>query len=144
MNSETGNSTGHCLYRSGYKYQLAEDYSLTVDIHCVAIDTDFAALNSSGRLIIRSGYAWDGPSGPTFDTPTFMRGSLVHDAIYQLIRLGLLPAESRVMADRELWRICREDGMCSIRAWWVYHGVRLFGGASASADGIREIRQAGL
>ena len=62
------------------------------------------------------GYGRDGPSGPTLDTRDFIRGSLVHDALYQLMREGLLDHS-----------IHREDGMTALRAWWVYQGVRLFG-----------------
>jgi hypothetical protein len=76
---------------------------------------------------------WDGPSGPTIDSLTFMRGSLVHDALYQLMRENHLNhSEYREPADRVLQKICKEDGMWSLRAWWVYHGVRLF--ADPAAD----------
>lgn len=79
-------------------------------------------------LIVKAGYAWDGPSGPTIDTLNFMRGSLVHDALYQLMRLGHLDKNTyRIFADRELQRICNEDGMWRIRAQFVYWGVRIGG-----------------
>ena len=72
-------------YRSGYKYQLVEEYQVRVSlIPENDIKTDFIELSTEGMLIIKKGYAWDGPSGPTIDTPNFMRGSLVHDALYQL------------------------------------------------------------
>lgn len=91
----------------------------------VAIE-GFIILSSSGLLTISKGYAWDGPSGPTIDTKTFMRGSLVHDALCQLMRMKLLPITLKDYADRSLQRICKEDGMCRFRAWYVYWGVRLF------------------
>ena len=57
-----------------------------------------------------------------------MRGSLVHDALYQLMRRGLLNyKEDREPADRILYQICREDGMSRIRAKMVYLGVHWFG-----------------
>ena len=80
------------------------------------------------------GYAWDGPSGPTFDTPAFMRGSLIHDALYQLIREKHLRPEFRVVADKILYDILREDGMSLIRAKIAYRGVRWFGGYAARPD----------
>ncbi len=119
-------------YRSGYKYQLAADYSEMVDIRPQdPIDTEFISLTPDGMLYINQGYAWDGPSGPTIDTRNFMRGSLVHDALYQLIRENHLPAGARAQADAELKRICRKDGMCKIRAWYVYRGVRRAAGFAA-------------
>lgn len=119
-------------YRDGYKYQLAEDYSVQIPFAPEAdIKTDFVALNRLGVLTIFMGYAWDGPSGPTIDTDNFMRGSLVHDALYQLMREGKLSQEHRRAADKLLQDICVEDGMSRVRAWWVYEGVRFGGGPSA-------------
>ena len=118
-------------YTEGYKYQLAEDYHVVIDIRPhVPVSTRYIRLGQDGSLFIRQDYAWDGPSGPAIDTPNFMRGSLVHDVLYQLIRAGLLDDSYRARADAILHEICREDGMSAIRAWWVHLGVR-FGGSAA-------------
>ena len=116
-------------YRSGYKYQLHRAHVDRVDIRPAApVVTDWVSLNLDGTLTVRGGYAWDGPSGPSLDTPSFMRASLVHDALYQLMRLGALDAQRwRAAADREMRRMCREDGMSWLRAWWVHQAVRWFG-----------------
>jgi hypothetical protein len=116
-------------YKDGYKYQLQESYSLDISIHpSELLANDYIALDPAGQLRLAKGYAWDGPSGPTLDTANFMRGSLVHDALYQLMREGLLDhTVHREAADRILQSLCREDGMTALRAWWVYQGVRLFG-----------------
>ncbi|MDD4060552.1 MAG: hypothetical protein PHW08_07635 [Kiritimatiellae bacterium] len=117
------------FYKGGYKYQLKVDYSVSISIHPPKpIQTEYVSLDSSGQLTMKNGYAWDGPSGPTIDTPSFMRGSLVHDALYQLMRENCIDHDTcRDVADRTLQAICIEDGMWRIRAWWVYQGVRLFG-----------------
>lgn len=119
-------------YKDGYKYQLVESYTVTVPIQPTKnIDTDYIALTKKGELTIKKGYAWDGPSGPTVDTQNFMRGSLVHDALYQLMRNDLLNKRShRKEADKLLRAMCQEDGMTAIRAWWVYQGVHRFGDPS--------------
>jgi len=105
------------------------------------IQTDYIDLGADGRLVIRKGYAWDGPSGLTIDTSTFMRGSLVHDALYQLIRHGFISNDEwREQADKEMRRICREDGMFRIRAWWVYWAVRWCGGKAASKESQKEVK----
>lgn len=124
-------------YREGYEYQLIEDYQVQTSIkpESWAI-CSFIKLDSSGYLTIKEGYAWDGPSGPAIDTKNFMRGSLVHDALYQLMREKLLDYGWRKEADRELVRLCKEDGMSSIRAAWVYSGVR-FGGGPAATEPVR-------
>ena len=121
-------------YNDGYKYQLKEEYSQVIGIKPVAdIVTDYVQLDRQGTITIKNGYAWDGPSGPTFDTPSFMRGSLVHDALYQLMRGSFLDHKiHRDAADCILRDICLEDGMWRARAWWVYQAVRRF--ADPAAD----------
>ena len=86
------------------------------------------SLSATGQLAIAAGYAWDGASGPAINTHTILRGSLVHDALYQLIRLGIVNPEDRQQVDQLLRTLCLEDGMWSFRAWWVYLAVRQFGG----------------
>jgi len=129
-------------YKSGYKYQTWADYAVQTEIKGYNVDIPFVTLRPSGVLFISQNYSWDGPSGPALDTKNFMRGSLIHDALYQLIREGYLGQSTRLAADKELRKICREDGMSAIRAWWVYQGVRLFGGKAASKDGGRKIEEA--
>jgi hypothetical protein len=124
------------LYRRGYKYQMHVDYAvgtgITGQAAIIGDDGDpWVRLRSDGMLFIRAGYAWDGPSGPTFDTPSFMRASVVHDALYQLMRAGKLPQETREAADELLCRMCTEDGMWKIRAAWCLAGVRAFAAYAA-------------
>jgi hypothetical protein len=127
-------------YRSGYKYQLVEEYSLAVAIRpAEPIDTDYIALTVEGLLSIKKSYAWDGPSGPTIDTKNFMRGSLVHDALYQLMRDELLPASCRDPADLELHRMCLEDGMGRFRAWVVLLSVRKFANFAAAPESCKSV-----
>lgn len=135
---------GSIRYHSGYKYQIVEEYSVTVSIKPEAdIDTDYIDLDSAGNLTVRKGYAWDGPSGPTIDTRNFMRGSLVHDALYQLMRHEHLSKDQwRNEADRELKRMLREDGMSRLRAWWVYEALKRWGDPAASPESRKPIKTA--
>ena len=56
-------------YRSGYKYQLDEDYKIQINIKPQkGVDEKFIKLDQVGNLIVVAGYAWDGPSGPVIDT----------------------------------------------------------------------------
>jgi len=117
-----------------YKYQLVDDnFSIIIKL-TTPVDIkieNFIELTSKGKLTIMKGYAWDGPSGPTFDTKNFMRGSLVHDALYQLIRDGRFDEaeneERRRYADDLLREMCKKDHMSSFRAWYVHKAVRWFG-----------------
>lgn len=139
-------ATSQIMYRSGYKYQIGEDYTIEVSVKPeVDIHTNFIDLSSSGELVIKNGYAWDGPSGPSIDTKNFMRGSLIHDALYQLMRQDppVLSAEHwRKEADLELKRICIEDGMARFRAWYVYISLRIWGKPATSPDNRKKMQTA--
>jgi len=122
----------HIKYQDGYKNQLYETY-----VHRLLnkLNPEKPVLNrflelNDGILTIREGYAWDGASGPTFDTPSFRRGALVHDALYQLIREGCLPRSDKAAADNELRDLCILDGMSLLRAWYVHRAVSRFGTSS--------------
>jgi hypothetical protein len=120
-----------CLrYASGYKYQVRAPFQVRLpelaDLSRAPIVTDWIELDPDGTLRLKPGYAWDGASGPTYDSKSSMRASAAHDPIYQLIRLGLLPASCREPADKAFHRICEEDGMFAPRAWAWFHLVRIF------------------
>lgn len=115
-------------YRSlkHWKYELLEPEFVDVRIgSAVDIRSKYITLTDS-VLAAKAHYAWDGPSGPTFDTDTFMRGSLFHDALCQFIESGALDRKYRKYADELLRQICLEDGMGKFRAWYVYNAVRVW------------------
>lgn len=133
-------------YRSGYKYQLVDSYHHQLEKirpgSSGAINTEFISLAENGLLIIKSGYAYDGPSGPTIDTPDSMRGALVHDALYELMRKDLLSIHWRDEADEEFYQILKEDGMSRSRAKIWYYSVRMFAEENASPESKREVHEA--
>ena len=126
----------------GYKYLLLEDeiYQLPEEFSEQLIATPYIALSNEGLLCVKKNYMWDGPSGPTVDTKSFMRGSLIHDALYQLIREGFLPATMRKASDKVLYDICRQDGMGWFRSQYVYFFVHKCGGGSVKPreEGVYE------
>lgn len=118
-------------YRAGYEYQVAEDYVSVTGLHVpYAVGNKYMVLSPSGVLVVKEGYAWDGPSFPAVHTKNFIRPSLEHDAFYQMMREGLLPPSFREVADRRLQAACLENDMFAIRAWWVHTGVRIGGGGA--------------
>lgn len=134
-------ATAKIYYRDGYKYQLDQPW-----IHQISLkgyeasvgDADpWCSLTKDGVLTVRAGYAWDGPSGPTYDSKDFMRGSLAHDALYQLMREGKLPQSCREAADNVLREICRQDGMSWLRAWYVFKAVREFAASAAKRQSAK-------
>lgn len=132
---------GQPVMKISYRKKKKWKYSLDANVRYatgIVLDEAYAGVFLSmdifGLLFIKAGYHWDGPSGPTIDTKTFMPGSLVHDALYQLMREGVLPQSARKRCDEILKEICIEDGMNRLRAWSVYRGVRLGGGKARKPD----------
>jgi len=118
-------------YQKGFKYQLKQDFhAKTKIIPTEDIKANFIQLDRNGLIVILKGYAWDGPSGPTYDSDNTMAGSLVHDAVYQLIRAGRLPASYKGIADETMKEIMVEDGMWKFRAKYFFVGVNTFGDGS--------------
>lgn len=128
-------------YKEGFKYQLTQDHIEEIGIvPSQPIKTEYIWLDEEGFLVVKKGYAWDGASGPTIDTKSSMRGSLVHDALYQLMRMGLLDEKIvRPKADALLKKLCIEDGMNYIRADFWKIAVNLFAESAAKAGTEREI-----
>ena len=120
-------------YRSGYKYQLVDPYTVVLKFvkPREEINTQFIHLSGDGVLTVRPGYAWDGASGPTYDTKNSMRASLVHDALYQLIRIWRLPVGIRDKCDAEFYNMLIEDGMDELRAKIWLSAVSSFGEKAA-------------
>ena len=112
-----------------WKYRLTAELVLQSSIRDQYLRTEYIELKYDGTLTLRKGYAWDGPSGPTIDTADSMRGSAGHDALYQLIELGLIPDRLRIHADADLRTWCMDDGMSELRANAWYKAVRIFGGS---------------
>jgi hypothetical protein len=126
----------HYRKLKGYKYQIRRRYTYRVNIYPLKPPrrsvARYLGLSHDGILTLKNEYAWDGPSGPTIDTRDFIRGSLVHDGLYQLMREGVLDYKvHRKRADEIFREILVDDGMCRFRAWYVYQAVHIFaeGGA---------------
>lgn len=114
---------------SGYRFRTNRRKELVTSIKGYSAKTEYIQLWDDGRLILEKDYCWNGASGISIDTPSTRRGSAGHDALYQLIDLGVIPQDMRIAADRDLRRWCIEDGMPSFRADLWYTAVRAFGGA---------------
>lgn len=98
------------------KYQLMEQYKAMTGIIGYTVDYHLIKLYPIGQLVISPPYAWDGPSGPTIDTKSAIRGSLEHDAFFELLRNSLIPMKEISLINSRLEVVCKEDGMFNFRA----------------------------
>ncbi len=125
----------------------------------ITIDLDgesekkYYLLEPEGMLRLIKGYRWDGPTPPgkmskPHDYKTVvMRSSMVHDAIYDLMRMGRIPRDTRLLssfgagfqnqrvADNAFYSICFSDDPSQVArclGWWV--GIRLGGAYNTHHD----------
>lgn len=120
------------LTGSTKKYALHTRYTIYTTIPKEKAKTTKLILYRDGQLTIHAGYEWDGASGPTIDTPSTMRASLVHDALYELIRKGLLDIKYKEHADRLFYSVMLQDSapltrFKRLRAWYYFKAVKVFG-----------------
>ncbi len=151
----------HFRYTSGYKHQLFDPYEHQTSIKLEAdVRVPFLVMTKNGLLQFASGYAWDGPSGeiriPPFlpdwmpavrvdvtkDDEKSMRGSLVHDGLYQLMRWKLVPLKHRSYADQLLKDICIEAGMSTFMATQWRNAVNKFAKGSALPKNKKKVKSA--
>jgi hypothetical protein len=124
-----------------WKYRTLRDITVYIPIETHEVDTPYFSLSYGGLLVIFEGYAWDGATC-AWDTPTIMRGSLCHDAVYQALRERLLMPNGlycpvlhrkiRKMSDDIFIEICKVDGMCAFRRWYVARGLQIADGRAAA------------
>ena len=71
-----------------------------------------------------------------------MRGPCAHDALYQLLRMGLLDPIWRESADDFMYKCLREDGMSKLRSFLWRREVGKFAGFAADPKNVKEVHQA--
>ena len=119
--------------RFKYKYKLSDNFECDIYSKVTLHNSRYINI-SKDILTVKKGYCWDGASGPTIDTKTVMKASLVHDVLYQLMRERVLPQSSRMASDNIFREICLEQGMSRFRAWYLYTGLRIFGAKAAKPN----------
>ena len=118
----------------GYKYILVEDEQVLIDLPVLASHKYITLCD--GELIVRDGYAWDGSSIPLkgvlklfgWDSDKYCKtASLIHDALCQLMREGLLAKTYKAYIDDFYRGMCVQGGMSEFQAKLRYKGLRSAG-----------------
>ena len=121
-------------YRTGLSYSFHPRFPLAIRAKAKKYKGDYLSYDpDTDMCTINDGYGFDGPSGPMVDTLDTMFGALKHDALYQLMRLGVLPQSARKRADDIMYETFLECGMSSIRAGYAHFAVRKFAKYAAEA-----------
>ena len=127
-------------YRKGYKYQLAEDQVFHTPITPPHnINTEFLHLGTDGVFVIDGGYAWDGPSGLTWDTKNSMTPSLGHDGFFELLRKKELNPLWLDPVNSYLYDCLIANRMSRLRAGIWYRAVDQFADFAADPKNAKKV-----
>ena len=118
-----------------YRYVLDENFGYQIDLLDERTFSGYVLLLSNGRLLFTTEYAWDGSSipfkwllGMFHDFDKFsLEASLVHDGLYQLMRLGLLDKKHKDYADKLYRNMCIMGGLSTLKADVRYWALKHFG-----------------
>jgi hypothetical protein len=80
--------------------------------------------DDAGRIVVEVGYTWDGPSGPTFDTPVTRYPSLIHDLICTTID-GAHVIDGYFKRHWVYYALLREQGAPLWRAQLHWHALNV-------------------
>jgi hypothetical protein len=122
-----------------WKYQILSPVAFVVPIYPeVDIATPFINLSSKGVLEIAERYAWNG-ANVISDTEKNMRGSLIHDALYQLLRDGQLDKKWKLVADSVFEWVCVADGTWPVLGAAYEKALAIFGWTALKKDESKPI-----
>ena len=111
----------------GFRVAVTWEYQTQIAVDRI-IRTEWVDL-VKGLLIMKQGFCFE-PSGPTIKTKSVMQGCCVHDAIYYLIRNGLLEPHWKEPGDDLMKEIHLQDEVNAFRAGYFHWSVINFGDTS--------------
>ena len=137
-----------------YKYRTIRELIGFTGIIGKPVKTEFFELFFDGAVKVYPGYAWDGCSGPTWDTKNTMFAGLLHDIGYQCLREERLIKWENYQNDLEHYRMDWEelretidnmfdylldkDDMSWVRRSYYHWGVRTFGAKHAMPERLKD------
>ena len=91
--------------------------------------TVVASFEENVAVTLDPDYSWDGNSGPAVNTLKCLRASALHDAWCQAMQEDIFEGSwtNWMRGASEYRKICRDDGMCGVRAWLRYVAIATYG-----------------
>jgi hypothetical protein len=133
--------------RKSYEFELLTEETFHTDVRGYGTTTEFIHLSDEGLLTISKHYSWDGSSvplkrmiKPVWNSDKYCGiASLIHDALYQLIRDGNIPKSCKTIADLTYRNMCILGGMGKLQAAWRYKALRWFGWSALHKKKVNQI-----
>lgn len=129
-------------YWDGYKYVVAETFTVATIITGHAIVDRLTELAPDGTLTIQQGYPWDGNSGPCVDWESTVEASCIHDVLCDYVNMGWLPAEVQPLIDQEYYRIATKKGFWEILARLRLMAIRWYMAGKGAKRYTRKVLEA--
>lgn len=116
----------YTIVKSTGWYKLSNQYTIQTGIKDAACEHKKIKLDKDGNLTLPTGFRWNGVTAfPDLDS--MMRGSCVHDALYELMIAGKLDRDQHKYAVDSLMRkIFIKDGCPRVFANGAFAVVRKF------------------
>ena len=116
-----------------YKFKAEKDLNLKLPVSMPDFEHEYCSVKD-GVVYVKKGYAWDGASGPVFNTKNTLVASLVHDVLYQAQRLNLIEHNStnRKNADENYYELLKYFAVNPVKWKIWYLAVRFFGKKSTT------------
>ena len=127
------------ILRQKGRYTIVEKFEIAVPFESGNYSWGSISL-SDGILVLSSGYTWDGASGPVLDTKNFLRASLVHDALFDLLKYGGMPRENLPQVNALFIQLAIEDGVSKLRTSIASWGLRVLGETIITRFGVDKTR----
>jgi len=108
----------------GFRVAVTWEYQTEIAVDRI-IRTEWVDL-VKGLLVMKKGFCFE-PSGPTIKSKSIMQGCCAHDAIYYLIRNGLLEPWWKRWADNLMRKLHLKDAVHKLRAGYFHWFVTKFG-----------------
>lgn len=111
-----------------YCFTLNEDVTIQSDIIGYSLDNQYFKVYTDGRITFKSGYSWNGATN-FFTTRRLIKPTLVHDGIYQIIKLLDIHRQLkwRFKADVLFLQWMLKEKVQVISALLIFAAVRMFG-----------------
>jgi len=130
-------------YKRGFKFVTVGIVTEYVGIFPPkSICFEWGLLSINGYLTVKDEYPWNGMSGIPLNIKSSVRGVLIHDVLYRLIRLGLLDIKWKTPGDEVLRKFCIEDGMWKWVADTIFAAVQRWGLSSTGPKAEPKIMEA--
>ena len=105
----------------GDRLLILKDQKIQTQVFGYRVQSGKVKLYQSGLLLLKTGYQWNGASGPTIDTPATIEASAGHDGLTDLLIKKKLPKTELSNINSSLYVLLRKNKVNTLRSTsWLF------------------------